>query len=156
MLGVDRVVLDGGVEPEPVALVAVVERPLERLPPAPRARGLRVARAGGAWACRLVVGVVASVGVVVLGFVLRRLVGLLLGLERGGDERVVLGAQVQLLVDGGPGEALVTVSGGIVGHQLVLALEGADVPDGHLELVRDPGVGATLAHPGADLVELRF
>ena len=81
-----------------------------------------------------------------------RLLGLgrarLLGLELGGDRRVVLGAQVDL--DAG-------VPGGVraVGHQLVLALEGLDLLDGDLELVRDPGVRAALAHPGADLVELR-
>ena len=30
VLGVDRVVLHGGIEPQPVALLAVIERPLER------------------------------------------------------------------------------------------------------------------------------
>ena len=51
VLGVDRVVLDGGVEPEAVALVAVVERPLEsRLLPRRLcgARGRRGARGGEA------------------------------------------------------------------------------------------------------------
>jgi hypothetical protein len=38
----------------------------------------------------------------------------------------------------------------------VLALEGADVADGHIQLVRDPRIGAPLAHPGADLIELWF
>ena len=53
MLGVDGVVLDRGVEPEAVALLAVVEGALERLLLAPGAgRGRRACRGGGAWACR--------------------------------------------------------------------------------------------------------
>ena len=67
-----------------------------------------------------------------------------------------VGAEIQLLVDGSPDEALVAVSGGVVGNQFVLALERADVPDGHVQLVGDPGVGAPLADPGANLIELRF
>ena len=39
--------------------------------------------------------------------------------------------------------------------QLVLALELFDLLDAHLELVGDPGVGSALAHPGADLIEVR-
>ena len=102
VLGVDGVVLDGGVEPQPVALLAVVEGALER----PRAgrgagRARRGARgAGGAWLVVVVVVVVRLGVVLVVGFVLL-VVGLGLGLEGRGHERVVLGAQVQL-VDASP------------------------------------------------------
>ena len=41
-----------------------------------------------------------------------------------------------------------------VRRELVLALERLDLLDGDLELMGDPGVGAALAHPRADLVEL--
>ena len=102
--------------------------------------------------------------VVVLGARLARLRGLLLGLrlralglefgglELGGDQRVVLGAQVDLLGVVGGGRAL---AGVLVADQIVLALELLDVAHADLELVGDPGVGAALAHPGADLVEVR-
>jgi hypothetical protein len=38
----------------------------------------------------------------------------------------------------------------------VLALERPDIADGDVELMGDPGVGAALAHPRPDLVELRL
>ena len=41
-----------------------------------------------------------------------------------------------------------------VGLQAVLALEGLDLLDGHLKLMGDPCVGATLSHPPTDLVKL--
>ncbi len=73
------------------------------------------------------------------------------GLELGGDGRVVLGAEVDLVV-----EVQVRTLGRLaVGQQLVLALEGLDVLDGHLELMSDPGVGTALPDPSADLVEVR-
>ena len=80
--------------------------------------------------------------------------GLLLGaadllrLELGGDGGVVLGAEVDLVGDGLGGAVA-------VGLQAVLALERLDLLDGHLELMGDPGVGATLSHPPSDLVKLR-
>src|SRR5918997_642037 len=92
VLGVDGVVLDGGVEPEAVALVAVVEGALERLRLAAPAAAAAPA-APAALRLVLVVGVLVFVRLVLGG----RLVGLLLGLERRGHERVVLGAQVELL-----------------------------------------------------------
>jgi hypothetical protein len=110
VLGVDGVVLDGGVEPQPVALLAVVEGALEL------ARGaLAPAAATAAAAAALARGVLVLVFVVVLVVVV--LVGLgggrgfgraallllgaggLGGLELGGDQRVVLGAQVDLVVE---------------------------------------------------------
>jgi hypothetical protein len=72
-------------------------------------------------------------------------------LELGGDGRVVLGAQVDLVVEVEPG-GLRRLP---VGEQLVLALERLDVLDGHLELVGDPRVGPALPDPAADLVEVR-
>jgi hypothetical protein len=68
-------------------------------------------------------------------------------LELGGDLRVVLGAQIDLL-DGG---AVRFASG----SRPLLALEGLDLLDGDFELVGDPRVGTTLSHPPADLVKLR-
>ena len=72
--------------------------------------------------------------------------------ELGGDQRVVLGAQVDLLRIVAGACAL---RGLLVADELVLALELLDVADGDLQLVGDPGVGAPLPHPGADLVEVR-
>ena len=77
---------------------------------------------------------------------------LALGLECLGHERVVLGAQVGLVRLGAGHERLAVA--GLRRGELVLALEAADVADRHVELMGDPGVGAALAHPGADLVQL--
>ncbi len=73
------------------------------------------------------------------------------GFELGGDQRVILGPQVDLLgvVPGG------RLRSGILAGQLVLALELLDITDADLELVGHPGVGPPLAHPGADLIEVR-
>src|SRR4029077_6404577 len=38
---------------------------------------------------------------------------------------------------------------------ILLALDRLDLLHGHLELVRDPGIGPALANPGPNLVELR-
>ena len=46
------------------------------------------------------------------------------------------------------------VRGGFTMLEVLLALEGLDLLDGDLELVCDPGVGASLTHPGPNLVEL--
>ncbi len=70
----------------------------------------------------------------------------LFGLELRGDGGIVLGAEIDLL--GGAGAFA-------VGLELVLALEGLDLLDGHLELVSDPGVGAALTDPPANLIQLR-
>src|SRR5829696_5910146 len=104
VLGVGRIVLHGRVEPEPVALLAVVERSLERLrlagpgatapaaaPTAPPARPLAVAVLAFSVICAAVLLVGGLVLVVSLPL------GLALGLERLGDEGVVLGTQVRLL-----------------------------------------------------------
>ena len=97
VLGVDRVVLDRGVEPEPEALLAVVEGALER-------RGLRApARRASATAAAAAAG--RAVLLVAPPRRSRpsprprpRALGLGFGrFELGGDQRVVLGAQVDLL-----------------------------------------------------------
>src|SRR5215213_2377521 len=98
VLGVDRVVLDGGVEPQPVALLAVVERALERLAAAPAAAA---AAAGGAAAWRRLLGSALG-GLLGQPGLLLRAAGLF-GLELRGDRGVVLGAEVDLL--GGAGLA---------------------------------------------------
>src|SRR4051794_15874175 len=126
VLGVHGVVLHGRVEPQPVALLAVVERRLQGTGRAGAARGAapaaarpapaaaRAARARG----RLVLLGLAGVLVLVLGLIgggLGRRGG---GLELGGDQGVVLGAEVDLLV------ALVAVRAAL---EVVLALEGLDL-----------------------------
>jgi hypothetical protein len=160
VLGVDGVVLHGGVEPQSVALLAVVEGSLERL--AGRA-GDAGAGATAAAATTAATSPRALVAVLVLARsrLVLRLVGgqgrfglvLRLGfrVEGRGDERVVLGAQVDLDLLAGARP----VGGGLLGRdQLVLALEGGDVAGRDLELMSDPGVGTALADPAADLVEL--
>jgi carbon storage regulator len=111
-------------------------------------------------ACRarrsvIVVGVVARLGAPCLLFGLQALLfGLargLGGLDLGRDERVVLGAQVDLVVEVDAGSITVL---GVGRQQLVLALEGLDLLDRRLELMGDPGVGTALADPAADLVEV--
>jgi len=108
---------------------------------------------------RLVVVVALGIGPVVAGLVVGRvllarlLLGLALRLQRLRDERIVLGSQIRLvgLGAGHEGVALGTVRG-----QLVIALEGANVAHGNVQLMRDPGVCPTLAYPRTDLVELRL
>src|SRR5215207_10755256 len=93
VLGVGRVVLHGRVEPEPVALLAVVERPLERL----RLAGAAAATAATAPTpppARFVVAVpvaVLALHQLVLVLVLGLLLRLALGLQGLGHEGVVLG-----------------------------------------------------------------
>jgi hypothetical protein len=148
VLGVDAVVGDRRVQPQAVALVAVVEGRLV-------GRGLLDARAAApaaATAAALGRLVVAVALVLLLGLGL----GLLgpaggLGLELGGDQRVILGAQVDLVVEVDAGR----LGRLAVGQEVVLLLEGFDLLDGDLQLVGDPGVCAPLAHPGPDLVQMR-
>ena len=107
-----------------------------------------------------VVALVALVAPVTLGGaagLLLRAAGLFLGarglgrLELRCDERVVLRAQIDLVVEvlgrAAPGRARRS--------QVVVLLERLDLLDRDLELVGDPRVGAPLADPGTDLVELR-
>src|SRR3954469_2502610 len=150
VLGVDGVVGDGGVEPQAVALLAVVEGPLEA-----RLAGRAAARAAAAAAAPApALGPLAVVALVVgLGLLVLAGLGAArgLGLELGGDQRVVLGAQVDLVVEVDPGR----VAGLAVRQQVVLLLERLDLLDGDLELVSDPGVRAALSDPRANLVEMR-
>jgi hypothetical protein len=122
----------------------MVEGALERT----RAAAAAAAAAAPAPRARPVLAAVAVPGVVGrLGLLLCLLLVVGLGVERvelGRDQLVVLGAQVALL------QALA-----VVGREAVLALELVDVLDRDLELMRDPGVGAALANPGPDLIELR-
>ena len=74
-----------------------------------------------------------------------------LGIERRRHQRIVLRAEVLF----GPPERGVSVPFSSVGRgQIVLTLELREVADGHLQLVRDPRIGASLTHPGSDLVQL--
>ena len=98
---------------------------------APRALGVAVRRGPGF----LVGFLVVRLGLLVLGggLLLERR-PLYLGLD--------LVAQLEV-----PGVVL-------LGRELVAAPELAQLRGGNVELVRDPGVGAALADPGANLVEL--
>jgi hypothetical protein len=146
VLGVDGIVLDRRVEPEPVTLVlAVIEGRLERAsaPAAAPASSPAAASASATWAFAVLVirplGLArALVGRTLLDFVL--LVG-------GAQLRLDLGLDLVAQVD---------VAGGLLALdvQPVAAAEIAQLRGGHLELMGDPGVGAALADPGADLVEL--
>jgi hypothetical protein len=122
--------------------------------PSPRRRGggARRGARGGAWACRRrprrrrrrpLRRRRGGCGLGLLG------AGGLGGVELGGDEGLVLGAQVDLVVEvGAVGRLDVALL------ETLLTLERADLLHGHLELVRDPRIGASLANPGADLVEV--
>src|SRR4051794_11893162 len=166
VLGVDRIVLDGGVQPQAVALLAVVERALQRTRRCGSATWAPAAPAGGAFGVVLVVprlflgglarGFLGRAGLLFGGlarglfFGLARLFLRLAGgflLEFCGDLRVVFRAQIDLL------DRPVALVG--VGLEPLLALERLDLLDGHFQLVRDPRIGATLSHPPADLVKLR-
>src|ERR1700733_3891275 len=155
VLGVDGVLLDGWVQPQAVALLAVVEGTLEWAGVAPGGARAATPAAAGAFAGAGASGLLSILGGLIVGFFGLRPGELSLrlgGLELGGDERVVLSTQVDLLgVVAGCG----ALGGLLVADQLVLALELLDVADGHLELVSDPSVSSALAHPGADLVEVR-
>ena len=140
VLGVDRVVLDRGVEPEPVALLAVIERALEGLPrPGPPAATAAPSPAAPAWRALVLVAVLLG------------LVGLRLQGRR--HKGVVLRSEVLL-------EALavaaVAVCAGLTGlrrgREIVLPLEVHELPDAHIELMSDPGVGPPLPNPGPNLV----
>src|SRR3954447_4350358 len=141
VLGVDGVVLHVGVQPEAVALLAVVERPLQRAsrraPPRAPAAAARAARLGVLVRAALLLGLALGLRLARraglrlgrrAGLRLGRLAGGLLGrpgllcgaalrlrLELGGDGGVVLRAEVDLV---GGGAGLVAV-----GLQAVLALE---------------------------------
>src|SRR5215217_4669282 len=144
VLGVHRIVLDRGVQPQAVALLAVVERPLEL---AAAAAGTAPATASAATPP---LGLVAGDLDVVVVLVLLVLVLLGLGIERRRDQRVVLGAQVEIVAvrDGALGfPALRCV-------ELVIALELAQILDRDLELMGDPGVGPALSYPRPDLIQL--
>ena len=102
MLGVDGILLDGGIEPQTVALLAVVEGSLEGAgvaragaPPAPAAAA---ATTGARATFAVLGGLVVAVGVVgVVGFGAGAFCFCFGCFELGGDEGVVLGAKIDLL-----------------------------------------------------------
>src|SRR6202167_1266655 len=149
VLGIDRVVLDGGVQPQAVALLAVVEGALQRTPAATRAC------APAAAASPAPAG--ASGRLVLLSIIFHGLRLLALGLhfgrlQLGGDQRVVLGPEIDFV---GVVAREDSIGGLGVADELVLAPELLDVTDGDLELVGNPGVGTALPYPRADLVQVR-
>src|SRR4051812_8932615 len=148
MLGVEGVLLDRGVEPEAVAvLLAVVERRLELFAPsAPTAAATTATATTTGSGARAALGTLLALLVLVtLVLGLLRLLGLL-GLGGGLDLRFDLVTQVDFAGAG----ALV------VGREVVLLAELAQLGRADLQLVGDPGIGPALVDPGADLVELRL
>jgi hypothetical protein len=143
VLGVHGIVLDGGVEPQPVALLAVVEGRLQRTAGAAPATTSAATTTAAATAGGLVALVVVLLG---LGALRRS------GVELGGDQRVVLGAQIDFAVEIGCGPSGV---GFICGLELLVALERLDLLDGDLQLMSDPRVRASLTDPRAYTVEFR-
>ncbi len=119
--------------------MVALRRPPRRPPRRPRRRRVRRAPL-----LVLVLVLVAVLFLLLLG-------ALRLGrLELGGDERVVLGAQIDLVVEVNADPGL----GVAVRLQPLLTLEGLDLLDRHLELVGDPGIGAALPDPGSYPVQL--
>jgi hypothetical protein len=150
VLGVDRIVLDRGIEPQSVALLAVIEGPLEWpgvASPASAAPATTAPPFGPTLGVLILIGAIAvlgrlGAGALGLGFG---------GFELRGDQRVILGAEVDLLGVVANGR----IGTGLLAGEVVLALELLDVADTDLQLVCHPGVGPSLAHPGADLIEVR-
>src|SRR5262249_53546565 len=138
-------------------LLAVVERALEHrglaAPPAAAPSATPAAPAPPA-ARGILVALVALVVLVVLVLVRLGLGGRRLGLplDLRRDQPVVLRPEIDLVIEV---RARRTVDGFTLRRQVVFALEGIDLLHGHLELVGDPCVGPTLAHPGTDLVQVR-
>jgi len=143
VFGVDRIVLHGGVEPKPDPLFAVVESCLEWAAAVALTAPSCTATAPATPASWLITVIVA----ITIGCC-----GFRLSVKFGGDQSIVLGPQVDLIVkiDGGDGGVGIGIW-----LQRIFALEGLDLLDCDLELVCDPGVGASLTHPGADSVQLR-
>ena len=154
VLGVDGVVLDGGIEPQPVALLAVVERALERT------GGACAARPRGSRACAWASAPRPPPP--------RRRPRPRRPCarpprrpwpppRRGGPPppRARRRSPRRPRRAGRPPRRRRPRRRLAVGLQAVLALERLDLLDGDLELVGDPRVGATLSHPSTDLVKLR-
>jgi hypothetical protein len=141
VLGVDRVVLDGWVEPQAITLLAVVERRLQGrrrgAPAPPSPTPAPPARPRG-----------PLLGVLVLLFGALGLGRLKLGRDQG----VVLRAQVDLIVVVRRGRRGFRLA---IGYQPLLMLKGLYLLDRDLQLVGDPSIGTALSDPGADLIELR-
>ena len=163
VLGVDRVVLDGGIEPQAVALLAVVERALERAgggaacgarPPRRRgALGLSPSSSASASssssAARAASASAAFGGSSAARAPPRPSRGL-------GPRARRRSARRPRRADRSRRRSRAARAVGLaVRLEPLLALERLDLLHGDLELVRDPRVGATLSHPPADLVQLR-
>src|SRR5206468_6003576 len=158
MLGVDPIVDDGRIEPQPVALLAVVEGPLEW---STRASPASASTTPAAPPPRGDIGFGIGIG---LPGLLRRGLGRRLGLgfgrplgfggfELGRDQRVVLGPKIDLVVEVELTDDAVGLLA--VSRKTVLPLERLDLLDADLELVGDPCIRPALARPRADLIELR-
>ena len=144
VLGVDRVVLDGRVEPQAVALIAVVEGRLERarrtcavrrpLRPPRRPRRRRAGRSSSSSSdSSSSSGRSASAA--------------------SSSAAISASSSARRSISSSKSTARPALGVG-AGLETLLALEGLNLLDGDLELVRDPGVGSALAHPGADAIEL--
>src|SRR5579875_2629551 len=152
ILRVDGIVLDRRVKPKAVALLPVVEGGLKHAGWASATPAPTTASAPAALLALL--GIAIGPGPL-LGLLALLLLGLraprLGRLQFGGDQGLILGPQIDLVVvvAGQPHP----LGGSLV--EVVLALEGLDLLHGHLQLMGDPGVGASLADPGADAIQFR-
>ncbi len=177
VLGVDRVVLDGGVQPQAVALLAVLEGAFQgsgaarggaRRPRPPR----RLRRRAGVSAssssssassssaprsARSARSRSACLGL--CAFALRAASASARSRSASraaasSSAAISASSSARRSISSGKSCAGDARRGILVADQLVLALELLDLLHRDFELMGDPRVGATLAHPGADLVEL--
>ncbi len=148
VLGVDGIVLDGGIEPQSVALLAVVEGRLQRAGGAAAAAASASAAAAATAAGRLV-GASSSSSSSSVSARRRRPRRRRRARRRSAHRPRRAGRSRRRSRRRG------SAFGVVAGLERLLALESLDLLNGDLQLVGDPGVGASLADPGADSVELR-
>ena len=157
VLRIDRVVLDGWVEPQSVALLAVVERPLE-------GTGVAVCCAAAAAATTAAAAFrVASCWSGITRVRVRVLVLLRSGASafRRSASSSAASSSAAISASSSARRSISSKSDGagacggvLVAGKIVLALELLDVLHADFELVCDPGVGTALPYPDTDLVQM--
>jgi hypothetical protein len=144
VLGVDGVVGDGRVEPQAVALLAVVERALERAPfeparraPAAAARAARLGLASRRSPSRSVAVGVASLRRASASAAAR----LSCAASRSSSAAISASSSARRSISSSKSAGGGRLGACPSGHEVLLALERLDLLHGHLELVGDPRVG---------------
>lgn len=143
VFGVDGVVDDRWIKPEPISLFAVIKGCFEcGTATASAATTSTAAAASWAFALGFVV-VLRSVD-----FALSES-----GFKFSRNQRVIFCSQVKFFFDprgrgGGFGRC------GVFSVERLLGFEGRDISGRGVKLMRDPCVGATLPHPDSDLVQM--